>query len=90
MGAERFDRRVFAGKFRLSQRSMDFVMADLMDKDRRAVPATLQLRDQVMLRLLRLRRNRAQAKRADRISHDRGRVKTIFWPTSSSRGPIQA
>ena len=68
MSAERLDRGVVPRQFGFGQRGVDFIVAYLMDKDRRAAPAALQLWDQVMPRLFRLRRNVAKAKRANRRS----------------------
>ncbi len=76
-------------QFGLGQRRVDFVMADLMDQDARAFRAALQFRDQVMLRLPDIRRDRAQAERTDRIAHF-GRENDIFCPASASAGPVQA
>ena len=54
MSAERLDRGVVPRQFDFGQRGVDFIVAYLMDKDRRAAPAALQLWDQVMPRLFRL------------------------------------
>ena len=57
MRAELFRRSVIARQLRLRQRRVDFVMADLMDEDRRPALSAFQLRHEMMKRLFGLGRN---------------------------------
>ena len=64
MRTQRFGRRIVAGQFSLGERRVDFLMADVMDQDRRSALTTLQLGYQMMLALRDAPRNGAKAKRA--------------------------
>lgn len=67
MGAQRINAVIAARKLGLGQCRVDFIMANLMQQDRRAPFTTAQLGDQVMQALLRLGRDRAVAKGANRV-----------------------
>lgn len=67
MAAQRINAVIAACKLGLGQCGMDFTMANLMQQDRRPPFAAAQLGDQVMQALLRLRRDRAVAKGANRV-----------------------
>ena len=60
MGAERINRIEVTGQFRLGQGGMDFRVADVMQQNHWAALAALELGDQMMQRLRRIRRYRAQ------------------------------
>lgn len=60
---------VIACQFGLSQRGVNFIVANLMEQHDRAAFATLQLGHQMVEALTRLGRNRSIAKWADRILH---------------------
>lgn len=65
MAAKGLGRVEVAGEFRLGQGGVHLAVADVMHQDGRAALATLELWHKVMQRLRRVRRDRAQAERAD-------------------------
>lgn len=71
MRPQSFGRVVVARQLRLGTRSMDFIVADLMDEDCGASLPTFQFWDQMMQRLARLGRDRPQTKWAcGHVVHD--------------------
>ena len=68
MRAELLGRVPLPRQLGLGEDRVDFVVADLMDQDRRAVRAALHLGDEVMDALARMGRDGAQAERADGIA----------------------
>ena len=78
MRAQRIDRGVVAGKLRLGQGRVDFIVANLMDQHARPLGAAFQLGDQMMFRLPDAWRDRPEAERADRIVAHLGRENDIF------------
>ncbi len=69
MGAQNLDGRKVAGKVRLSQGRVDFVVADLMQQNGFATLSASQFRNQVMLALLGIWRDWPVAQGADRVGH---------------------
>ena len=69
MGAQRVDGVVVPGKLGLGERGVDFVVADLVEKDCRPALAATEFRDKVVEALARIGRNGALAERADGIVH---------------------
>lgn len=69
MGAQRVYGVVVPGKLGLGERGVDFVVADLMEKDSRPALAAAEFRDKVVKALARVGRNWAFAERADGIVH---------------------
>ena len=69
---ERFDRGIVAGQFGFRQCGMDFVVANLVQQDRRATFPAAQFRHQMMQTLAGVGRNGPPAQRADRICMHRG------------------
>ena len=64
MGLKRLDGVEIAGEFRLGQGGVDFVVANLVQQDRGPALAAAQTRDQVVVALVGLGRDRTAAKRA--------------------------
>ena len=64
IGAEAFGCVELAGEFGFGKADVDFLVADVMQKDGRAALAAFQFRDQVVQALRRLGRDRAHAERA--------------------------
>lgn len=83
MGAERLYRGVVPRQFRFGQRGVYFVVADLMNQNRRTAPSAFQPGREVVLRLFRLNWNRAEAKGADRFV---GHTWSIAKPRTSANG----
>ena len=69
MGFERLYCVKVPRQFRLCQRRMDLVVANLMQQDHRSAFPTFQLGHQMVQALLGLRRNRAVTKGANRVIH---------------------
>ena len=67
MGAQRRDRVIVPGEFGLGECCVDFVMADLVQKDRGSSLAAPKFRDQVVVALAGVRRDRPRAEGADRV-----------------------
>lgn len=67
MGEERLRRVIVAGQFGLCQGRVDFLVADVMEKNRRAALAAFEFRDQVVQALRDVGRDRTLAKGADRV-----------------------
>ncbi len=67
MRAQGRDRVVAAGEVCLAQGCVDFVVTDLMQEHSWSALAALEARDQVMLALRGAGRDRAIAKRANRV-----------------------
>lgn len=65
MGAQAFGCVVVARQFGFCQRGVDFAVTDMVQQNNRAALAAFEFGDQVMQRLRHIRRDRAQAKRAD-------------------------
>ena len=66
MGAQRLSGGIAAGKIGLGQGGVNFIMANLMHKNRRPTLAAPQFRDQVMQALGDALGDRAQAQGTDR------------------------
>lgn len=72
MGSQRLDRVVAPGEVGLGQGRVDFLVADVMQKDGRPALSAAQPWRQVMQALRHVRRNRAPAQGTDRVVfHDR-------------------
>lgn len=69
MRPQGLNRMIVPGELPLCQRSMYFTMTDLMKQHDRTTLAALQLRDQVMQALRRLRRDGPAVEGTDRIGH---------------------
>ena len=70
MSPEGLNRVVVTRQFRLAQRGMDFVVANLVQQHERAAFAASEFRDQMVLTLLDLRGYRSIAQRTDRVAHN--------------------
>jgi hypothetical protein len=55
-------------QFGLGKAGMNLLVAYVVQQDGRSAPATLQARNQVVLTLRNIRRDRAQAQRTDRVA----------------------
>ena len=69
MRTQGFNRIVVPCQFRLGQRDMDLIVANLMKQHDRATLSSFQLRGQMVQALTDFRRDGAMAERADRIAH---------------------
>lgn len=67
MGAQCLRSRIVTGQFRLAQRLVDGLVADMVQQHRLATLAAAQLGDQVVPALRHARRDRAQAQGAGGI-----------------------
>ena len=67
MRAQGFGRVKVPREFRFGQGRVNLVVANLMNKNGRPALAALEFGDQVMMALFDTRRDRAQAKGADRV-----------------------
>ena len=70
MGAQGCNRIVVPRQFRLGQRDMDLIVANLMKQHDRATLSSFQLRGQMVQALPRIRRDGALTQRANRIVHE--------------------
>lgn len=89
MGLKRLYRVEVSGKLRFREGRVDFVVTDLMQKNRRAALATPQSGDQMMQALPCIRRDRTAAKGAGReifhVSCGAARYWLIGWCLGTAR-----
>lgn len=78
MAPQRLDRVVTASKLGLGQGGMDFRVANLVQQHLRPTLAAAQFRRQVVTALPDMRRDRAVAKRADRVGGVSQRRSLLF------------
>lgn len=77
MGAQSLDRGIVSRKVGFRNRGVNFIVANLVQQHGWSPFATTKLWYQVMQALFRVRRDRAQAQRADRVGHS---VQLIWGP----------
>lgn len=90
VAAQGLDTGILSRQFRLGQRGMNFIVTDLLKQDGRPALSPFKLGDQVMMALTRIGRNRAVAKRTDRIvlgvHSQRDSAEVLSARDASSRG----